>query len=89
VDVVRKGRGDKLKETPEMFSGLVWTGEKSIEIGLADAVGSVDYVAREVIKAERVVEFTAAKNLLERFAQRLGMAMANTLMRSATMQLAR
>jgi protease-4 len=89
VSVVREGRGERLKETPELFSGLVWTGEKSIEIGLADAVGSVDYVAREVIKAERVVEFTPTQNLIERFAQRLGAAMANTLIRSASLQLTR
>jgi protease-4 len=89
IEVVRKGRGERLKETPDLFSGLVWTGDKSIQLGLADAVGSVDYVAREVIKAERVVEFTPARNLLERFAQRLGASMANTLLRGATMHVAR
>jgi protease-4 len=87
--VVRKGRGDRLKEDPELFTGLVWTGDKSIQIGLADAVGSVDYVAREIIKAERVVDFTPAHNLFERFAQRLGASMANTLLRSASMHIAR
>ncbi|HET9664118.1 MAG TPA: S49 family peptidase, partial [Burkholderiales bacterium] len=55
INVVRQGRGDRLKETPEMFSGLLWIGTKSIELGLADALGSVEYVAREVIKAEDVV----------------------------------
>src|SRR5574340_290451 len=53
IDAVRRGRGKRLKETPEMFSGLMWTGTRSIELGLADATGSVDYVAREVIKADR------------------------------------
>ena len=89
IDIVRKGRGERLKETPETFSGLFWTGEQSIEMGLADAVGSVDYVAREVIKAERVVEFTPAQNLLERFAQRFGAAMAHTLLRNAALPAAR
>jgi protease-4 len=89
IDIVRKGRGERLKETPEMFSGLVWTGDKSIQLGLADAVGSVDYVAREVIKAERVVEYTPAHNLFERFAHKLGASMANTLLRSASMHIAR
>jgi protease IV len=89
IDVVRKGRGERLKETAEMFTGLVWTGDKSVLMGLADATGSVDYVAREVIKAERVVEFTPAHNLFERFAHKLGTSMANTLLRSATMHLAR
>jgi protease-4 len=86
IDVVRKGRGDRLKEAPEVFSGLIWTGDKSIELGLADALGSVSYVAREVIKAERVVEFTPGQNLIERFAQRLGASLANTLVQSATGQ---
>lgn len=87
IDVVRKGRGDRLKETPETFSGLIWTGEKSIELGLADAVGSVDYVAREVIKAERIVDFTPARSLVERFAQRVGAAMAQALVGSGAPQL--
>jgi protease IV len=89
IDIVRKGRGERLKETPEMFTGLVWTGARSIEIGLADEVGSVDYVAREVIKAERVVEYTPARNLFERFAQRLGAGMASALLRNSSFQLAR
>ena len=89
IDVVRKGRGDRLKESPDLFTGLVWTGDKSIEMGLADAVGSVDYVAREIIKAERVVDYTPAHNLFERFARRLGTSMANTLLRSASMHVVR
>jgi protease-4 len=85
IDVVRKGRGNRLKETPELFSGLVWTGDQSVKMGLADAMGSVDYVAREVIKAERVVEFTPGQNLIERFAQRVGASMANTLLHQSTL----
>jgi protease-4 len=81
IDVVKAGRGERLKPSPDLFSGLVWTGEKSIELGLADAVGSVDYVAREVIKAERIVDYTPAENLAERFARRFGAAMADTLVR--------
>jgi protease-4 len=72
VAVVRAGRGQRLKETPEMFSGLVWTGEKSVELGLADELGSLDYVAREVIKAERVVDFTPDENYFEALSKRLG-----------------
>jgi protease-4 len=79
IQVVRQGRGKRLKETQDMFSGLVWTGQKSIELGLADAMGSVDYVAREVIKAEEVVDFTPHENVVERFARRFGGAMANAL----------
>jgi protease-4 len=65
-----------------LFSGLVWTGEKSIELGLADALGSVDYVAREVIKAEQVVDFTPKENLAERFVRRFGSASAEALLRA-------
>lgn len=81
ISVVRKGRGKRLKETPEMFSGLLWIGSKSIELGLADALGSVEYVAREVIKAEDIVDFTPKENIAERFARRFGAAMAETLVR--------
>ena len=79
IDVVRKGRGKRLKETPELFSGLLWTGDKSIEIGLADGFGSVDYVAREVIKAEDIFDFTKKQDITERFARRFGAAMAGVL----------
>ncbi|MDP1718246.1 MAG: S49 family peptidase, partial [Burkholderiales bacterium] len=66
ISVVRQGRGKRLKETPDTFSGLLWTGQKSIELGLADALGGVDYVAREVIKAEDIVDFTLRENVAER-----------------------
>lgn len=79
ITVVKNGRGKRLKDTPEMFSGLFWSGEKSIQLGLADALGSVDYVAREVIKAEEVVDFTPQEGIAERFAKRFGAAAANTL----------
>ena len=82
VDVVRKGRGKRLKEGPDTFSGLMWTGEKSIDLGLADALGGVDYVAREVIKAENIVDFTPHENLAERFAKRFGAAMGEALVRT-------
>jgi protease-4 len=82
IDTVRKGRGKRLKDNPEVFSGLVWTGQRSIDMGLADAVGSVDYVAREVIKAENIVDFTPHENIAERFAKRFGAAMAEALLRT-------
>lgn len=81
IDVVRKGRGKRLKETPDMFSGLVWVGEKSIELGLADAIGSMEQVARDVIKAEEIVDFTPRENVAERFAKRFGAAAAESLVR--------
>jgi len=85
ITVVRQGRGKRLKETPELFSGLVWVGPKSIELGLADALGSVDSVARDVIKAEDVVDFTPRENIAERVARKFGAAMAEALVKvSAT-----
>jgi len=79
IAVVKKGRGDRLKESPELFSGLMWTGSKSIELGLSDGYGSVDSVAREVIKAEQVVDFTRKENVAERIARRFGAVFAEAL----------
>jgi protease IV len=79
ISVVREGRGKRLKETPEMFSGLIWTGRRSVELGLADAFGSLDYVAREVVKAENIVDYTQKENLAEKFARRIGASAASAL----------
>lgn len=77
IDVVREGRGDRLKETDETFSGLFWSGETSIKMGLADALGSSEYVAREVIKEETIVDFTVREDFASRFAKRLGASVAS------------
>ena len=82
IEVVRQGRGQRLKEDPEIFSGIMWTGEKSVELGLADAMGSADYVAREVIKAEHIVDYTTREGFAERFAKRLGGVTAEALIGS-------
>lgn len=82
VDVVRRGRGDRLKETPAMFSGLVWTGERSIELGLADATGTLESVARDVVQAERVVDFSPRRNVLERLTRRIGTAAGEAIART-------
>ncbi|MDG1073560.1 MAG: S49 family peptidase [Methylophilaceae bacterium] len=74
--VVREGRGKRLNETDETFSGLFWSGEESIKIGLADAFGSADYVAREVIKQAEIVDFTYQETFADRFAKRLGASIA-------------
>ena len=74
IAVVRKGRGDRLKETPETFSGLFWTGEQAVQMGLADHLGSVDSVARDVVKAEKLIDYTNKENIAERFAKRFGAA---------------
>jgi protease-4 len=77
--VVRHGRGARLKETPETFSGLFWSGEQSIKLGLADALGSADYVAREVIKQEEIVDYTYQDTVVDRFAKRFGASMAKSI----------
>ncbi|MFO1284276.1 MAG: S49 family peptidase [Burkholderiales bacterium] len=76
IAAVREGRGTRLKETPDLYSGLVWNGERAVELGLADATGSVESVARDVVKAEQVVDFTPKEDLANRFARRLGAAAA-------------
>ncbi len=75
IEVVKKGRGDRLKETPEMFSGLFWSGQQAVDMGLADALGSLDGVARDVIKSPEVVDYTRHENVAERLAKRFGAAM--------------
>ncbi|MBS0340500.1 MAG: S49 family peptidase [Proteobacteria bacterium] len=83
INVVKAGRGDRLKlQTPGLFSGLFWTGQQAVEIGLADQIGSVDFVAREVIKAEEVIDYTRRENVAERLAKRFGAAFADTAVRS-------
>jgi protease-4 len=76
--VVKEGRGKRLKESPEIFSGLIWTGERSVDLGLADAVGSLEFVAREVIKAEDIRDYTITEGIAEKFARRFGASLANT-----------
>ena len=89
IKTVRQGRGARLKETPETFSGLIWTGEKSIELGLADALGSTEYVAREVIKAEKLVDYTVEENYFETLSKRLGTSFGATFARAAAQAAAR
>ena len=72
IEVVKAGRGDRLKETPEMFSGRVWNGEQAIKIGLADGYGTVDSVARDVFKAPDILDYTMKENFAERVAKRFG-----------------
>lgn len=87
IQVVREGRGKRLKETPEMFSGLFWTGAASIQLGLADEIGNSEFVAREVIKQDNIVDFTAREGFADKFAKRLGVSMTKTLLGEATFKL--
>lgn len=79
IGVVREGRGKRLKDAPEIFSGLIWTGSRSVDLGLADGFGSLEYVAREVIKAEDIRDFTLTEGIAEKFARRFGASISNAL----------
>jgi len=79
IAVVRQGRGERLKETPEMFSGLLWSGAKSVELGLADDFGSLESVARDVLKAEQIRDYTVKPSFADKFARRFGADMAEGL----------
>jgi protease IV len=72
IAVVKEGRGPRLKETPDTFSGLFWNGEEAIRQGLADKSGNLDYVAREVVKATEIIDYTPKDNVAERLAKRFG-----------------
>ena len=79
IDAVKAGRGDRLADDPKIFSGLFWTGEEGVELGLVDGLGSSSYVAREIIQQEKIVDYTRRPDYWQRFADRIGMAMARVL----------
>ena len=82
IDAVKTGRGKRLKESPETFSGLFWSGQQAIEMGLADHLGNLDYVAREVVKAEELIDYTRRENVAERLAKRFGAALGEGSVRA-------
>lgn len=82
IDVVKQGRGNRLKENGETFSGLFWNGEQAVKLGLADDFGTLDFVAREVIKAEEVIDYTPRESLAERLARRFGASMGEGAVRA-------
>ena len=82
IAVVKTGRGKRLKETPETFSGLFWTGQQAIELGLADQLGTVEYVAREIVKTEEIIDYTRRDNVAERLAKKFGAAMGEGAMKA-------
>lgn len=81
ITAVKAGRGERLKDIEGLFSGLFWSGEESVNLGLVDGLGSSSYVARELIGAEDIVDFTPKKDLWTRLADRIGASVANTLAR--------
>lgn len=83
IDVVKQGRGKRLKESPDTFSGLVWNGQKGVEMGLADGYGSLESVARDVVKAEKIVDYTTKENFADRLAKRFGAGVMSAMGYSA------
>jgi protease-4 len=79
ITAVKAGRGDRLKENPDMFSGLVWTGEEGVKLGIVDAVGNQDYVAKELIGAEKRVDFSRQERLLDKIADKLGASFGQSI----------
>lgn len=82
IEVVKKGRGDRLKDVPDLFSGSVWSGQQAVELGLADSLGSIDGVARDVVNAPDVVDYTRRENVAQRFVKRFGMAVGEGSVRA-------
>jgi len=79
IDVVKKGRGKRLKETPDTFSGLIWNGERGVEMGLADGYGTLESVARDIVKAEKIIDFTMKENFADRLAKKFGAGVASAI----------
>lgn len=86
ISVVKRGRGERLKVTPEIFSGLVWSGQTAVKLGLADGLGSLDHVAREVVKAEDIIDYTQRENVAERLVKRFGAGVAESTLRLSQQQ---
>ena len=75
IEAVKAGRGERLKESADTFSGLFWTGQQAVAMGLADQFGNLDFVAREIVKAEDIVDYTRRENVAERLVKRFGAAL--------------
>lgn len=89
IDAVKTGRGARLNETPEIFSGLFWSGQQAISLGLADELKNLDGVARDVVNAEEIIDYTQRENVAEKLAKRFGAAVGEGMvkaMRSEALQ---
>ena len=82
VSVVREGRGDRLKEFPDMFSGLIWSGEQALEYGLIDGLASAGSLARDIIKEENIVDYTFELSPVEKALRQLGASMGQSIVRN-------
>ncbi|CCD36375.1 Periplasmic serine proteases (ClpP class) [Candidatus Paraburkholderia kirkii UZHbot1] len=85
IDAVKQGRGKRPKDDPQMFTGMFWTGEKSVELGLADDFGDAGYVAREIIKQPDIVDYTQKESISERVVKRFGASVGDAAMRALTL----
>jgi protease-4 len=85
IDIVKTGRGDKLNDDPKLFSGLVWSGEQALPLGLVDGLANSSHVAREIIGAEEIIDYTPRPNYLDRFAGKLGASLSQVIMQSSTL----
>jgi len=85
IKAVKTGRGDRLKDSPDLFSGLVWAGTESIQLGLTDGIGNVQSVAKNEIGEEKLVDFTVQKPFIEQLAKNVGMSMAAFVATLSTM----
>jgi protease-4 len=79
IAAVKAGRGDRLKETPDTFSGLFWTGDQAVQMGLADQLGNLDFVAREIVKAPEIIDYTRRDNVAERLVKRFGASVGESM----------
>ena len=86
IDVVKNGRGDRLADDEKLFSGYIWSGEKSVELGLVDALGSSSYVAREILGEEKIVDYTVRPTFIDRFAERIGASMGKSIATSVGLE---
>jgi len=86
INTVKEGRGKRLINDEKLFTGLIWTGEESVALGLTDGLGSSSFVAREIVEAEKIIDYTPRPNYLDRFADRIGLAMASIFERNFNIQ---
>ena len=86
IDTVKRGRGKRLADDPRLYSGLIWTGEQGLKLGLVDALGNSSQVARDVFKAENIVDYTVHEDYFDRFAKRLGTAMMALLSKAPVLR---
>ncbi|KMZ12556.1 Periplasmic serine protease (ClpP class) [Candidatus Burkholderia humilis] len=85
INAVKQGRGQRLKDDPDLFTGMFWTGEKSIALGLADGLGDANYVAREIIKQPDIVDYTQKESISERVVKRFGASVGDATVRALTL----